>query len=249
MKKTPNWTRFTIPFCLIVLGLLLNIYAFVKITNKGIHNPLPVLSSPATVPEPNLQPSTSLLTPIPSRNLESNALNVKQNFGHFRYAEGNPDEMLIIASYAQGEYQRIEKLDPEAGIALMQLIYAARDDNVWITPVSGFRSIEKQNKLFQAQVQKLGSVEAAAKISAPPGYSEHHTGYTIDLADGNFPKKDVTEAFENTDAFRWLTINASKFGFEMSFPKNNRQGVSYEPWHWRFVGSEDARIIFQLSLH
>ena len=132
----------------------------------------------------------------------------------------------------------------EAALALMKMIYAARDEGVWIVPVSGFRTIAHQETLFQAQIQRRGSPEEAAKLSAPAGYSEHHTGYAIDLADGNFPKQDITYEFANTNAFRWLIKYAKEYGFELSFPENNRQGVSFEPWHWRFIGSPRAGKIF-----
>jgi D-alanyl-D-alanine carboxypeptidase len=156
----------------------------------------------------------------------------------------DPNRMIIVASYATGEYQRFEYLDPEAGKALMKLIYAARNEGVWIIPVSGFRTIERQQKLFQDQIKRRGSAKAAAKVSAPAGYSEHHTGFAVDLADGRFPKQDVTCQFENTDAYRWLTVHAKDFGFEMSFTPNNSQGISYEPWHWRYVGSTRAVATF-----
>ncbi|MBO0352190.1 M15 family metallopeptidase [Phormidium pseudopriestleyi FRX01] len=151
---------------------------------------------------------------------------------------------MTIASYGEDIYQRFEYLDSDAAKALMKLIYSARNDGVWIVSVSAFRDVERQRLLFENQVERRGSIEAASKISAPPGYSEHHTGLTVDLADGRFPKQDITSQFENTDAFRWLQKNAEKFGFEMSFPAENKQGVMYEPWHWRFVGSENARAIF-----
>lgn len=169
----------------------------------------------------------------------------KPQFGHFPYPEGKADKMLVIGSYAQHEHQRFERLAPEAAFALMKLIYAARDDNVWIIPVSGFRHIAAQDKLFKAQIERRGSVEAAAKLSAPPGYSEHATGYAVDITDGRFPKQDVTYDFAKTDAYKWLSIHAKEFGFELSFLENNSQGVSYEPWHWRFVGSPEAAMIFK----
>ena len=172
---------------------------------------------------------------------------VKSKYGHFSYLEGNLDHMLIISSYAEGEHQRFERLATEAALALMQLIYAARDDGVWIVPVSGFRTNDYQNKLFVNQTQKKGSEEAAAKLSAPPGYSEHHTGYAVDLTDGNFPQQDITEQFAETEAFKWLEIHAREFGFELSFPENNSQGISYEPWHWRFINSLKAEEIFRVA--
>jgi zinc D-Ala-D-Ala carboxypeptidase len=181
---------------------------------------------------------------VASQPAQSSTQSQSSNLGHFAYGEDDASRLMTIASYAQGEYQRFERVDQDAGLALMKMIYAARDESVWIVPVSGFRNTADQQLLFERQIQKLGSPEAAAKLSAPPGHSEHHTGYAIDLADGTSPKADITYQFDNSNAFRWLQKNAGKFGFEMSFVKGNRQGVSYEPWHWRFVGSEHAKATF-----
>lgn len=161
-------------------------------------------------------------------------------FGHYSYSEANQGQLMIIGSYAQEPYQRFEYFDKEAGKFLMKLIYTARDEGIWIVPVSGFRDIEKQKLLFEQQIAKRGSEVAAAKVSAPAGYSEHHTGYAIDLTDGQFPKQDITNEFIKTEAYRWLTLHAKEFGFEMSFPQNNSDGVMFEPWHWRFIGNPDA---------
>lgn len=198
-----------------------------------------VENSASLAAQQNQKLAASTLAKVPN-----SLLSTSTKLGHFPYAEANQNQLMTISSYAQHEYQRYEKLHSEAALALMKLIYAARDEGVWIIPVSGFRTITDQEKLFQAQVRKTGSDAAAAKISAPPGYSEHHTGYAIDLADGHYPNQDITSAFQQTGAFRWLTQHASEFGFEMSFPPNNFQGVSYEPWHWRFVGSSQASMIF-----
>jgi zinc D-Ala-D-Ala carboxypeptidase len=156
-------------------------------------------------------------------------------------------KLMLIASYAKGEDQRFELMDIEAGKALMKLISAARDEGVWIVPVSGFRTIEYQTKLFQEQIKRRKSEKEAAKLSAPPGYSEHHTGLAIDLANGKNTKQDVKYEFAQSDAFRWMTLHAKEYGFELSFPQGNPQGVSYEPWHWRYVGSPEAVIIFKTA--
>ena len=194
-------------------------------------------------------PSTKQETQIPAKSSvsakDSNPpLDKSVELGHFPYAEAEQKKLMIISSYAQAPYQRYERLHADAALALMKLIYTARDEGVWIIPVSGFRSIAIQEKLFQSQIEKTGSETAAARISAPPGHSEHHTGYAIDLADGSNPNQDITQYFQQTRAFRWLTQHAKEFGFEMSFPLSNSQGVSYEPWHWRFVGSSQARTVF-----
>ena len=71
-------------------------------------------------------------------------------------------------------------------------------------------------------------------MSAAPGYSEHHTGRAIDITTpGTQP---LEPAFETTPAFEWLTGSAHEFGFRMSYPRNNRHGIAYEPWHWAWTG-------------
>lgn len=196
---------------------------------------------PQIYPKPTMQVSTVKSSTVATPVQEQNSSNL---MGHLHYQEANQNDLIIIGSYAQQQYQRFEYFDREAAKALMKLIYAARDQGVWIVPVSGFRSIERQKIIFDDQIARLGSVEAASKVSAPPGYSEHHTSYAVDLGDGRFPKQDITNTFVDTDAYRWLNQYAKEYGFEMSFPLNNSQGVLFEPWHWRFIGSSRAATIF-----
>ncbi|MFA5878757.1 MAG: D-alanyl-D-alanine carboxypeptidase family protein, partial [Candidatus Margulisiibacteriota bacterium] len=84
----------------------------------------------------------------------------------------------------------------------------------------------------------------AAYSVAPPEYSQHHTGFALDIGDGSAINKNYTSLFVKSKAFEFLDTNANKFGFELSFPKNNTQGIKYEPWHWRYIKSEEAKIIF-----
>jgi D-alanyl-D-alanine carboxypeptidase len=101
-----------------------------------------------------------------------------------------------------------------------------------------------QEKLFAKGIEKRGSEIEAARWVAPPGHSEHHTGLAVDIGEGPEPESDVEPAFGDTAAYRWLALYAASFGFEMSFPTNNPQGVGCEPWHWRFVGTVDAEQVF-----
>jgi zinc D-Ala-D-Ala carboxypeptidase len=242
-------------FILIIAGVAITIVLFGTVIMKFL--PLNLSVQSTTNSSSNL-PQYTQKSPVPtvsvssakttsSVNLEKEkqvSIKSKNAYGHLPYPQADFNQLITIASYAMGEYQRYEYLAPEAGKTLMKMVYAARDKGVWIVPVSGFRTVTDQEKLFQKQIEKQGSPEAAAKLSAPPGYSEHATGYAIDLADGHFPKQDITNQFAETQAFQWLSLHAKEFGFELSFPKNNSQGVSYEPWHWRFVGSPQAAEIF-----
>jgi D-alanyl-D-alanine carboxypeptidase len=79
------------------------------------------------------------------------------------------------------------------------------------------------------------SIERILDFSAPPLFSEHHTGHAVDI--GTPGRTDLEQVFEETEAFTWLKSNAGFFGFEMSYPPGNDRGFSYEPWHWRFTST------------
>src|SRR6185295_17271158 len=100
-----------------------------------------------------------------------------------------------------------------------------------------------QTEHFAQAVKKYGKRDAIQWV-APPGYSEHQTGWAIDIGDESDPQADDNPLFERTAAFRWLKTNARRYGFEMSFPPKNWQGVGYEPWHWRYVGTPQASACF-----
>jgi D-alanyl-D-alanine carboxypeptidase len=139
---------------------------------------------------------------------------------------------------------RVERLHREAAQAFRQMQQQAQASGVSLVPISGFRDLSVQTALFRRQIQRQGSEQAAMRLSAPPGYSEHHTGYAIDIGDGRHPQTHVQYSFAQTPAYAWLTQYAPHFGFELSFPQGNPQGVSYEPWHWRYVGSPQASALF-----
>ncbi|WP_017328142.1 D-alanyl-D-alanine carboxypeptidase family protein [Synechococcus sp. PCC 7336] len=157
--------------------------------------------------------------------------------GHFAYEEAPREDLVAVGTFSG----RTETLRSAAAESFGQMRAAAKQDGIELVPISGFRSIETQEFLFFeiAQSRALRPQERAA-VSAPPGHSEHHTGYAIDIGDAARAQTHFEVTFESTPAFRWLQAHAARYGFELSFPKNNGQGVSYEPWHWRFVGDLDS---------
>ncbi len=161
--------------------------------------------------------------------------------GHYAYAEAPPETLQVVGYY----HGRAVRLRQAAAKSYLRMSEAAQAAGIRLVPISGFRSIAEQEFLFfQVAQSRALRPEKRAAVSAPPGYSEHHTGYAIDIGDAQFPQWDTQEAFETTPAFRWLEKNAARFGFELSFPRNNPQGVSYEPWHWRFVGDRHSLETF-----
>lgn len=121
-------------------------------------------------------------------------------------------------------------LTPEACMAWRAMKGGASGDGVVLEIVSAFRTIERQVEIIRAKLARDMPVDKILTLSAPPGYSEHHTGRAIDI---NTPGCEPTEEpFELTDAFRWLMTNAGRFGYTLSYPRGNDLGFIYEPWHW-----------------
>ncbi len=155
--------------------------------------------------------------------------------GHFRYPVA--DASLLIPAGPVGEIL----LQPKAAKAFQGMQKGAREAGILLVPVSGFRTLTHQQRLFfEGAAGQSESVVERARTCAPPGYSEHHTGYSLDVGDGAHTDAHLELKFKDTKAFRWLKQNAARYHFEMSFPRNNRQQVAYEPWHWRYVGDQKS---------
>lgn len=159
--------------------------------------------------------------------------------GHLQYAEAPATSLSPIVSDGSIQLRQV------AATKYLALAAAARQAGVELLPISGFRSIKDQEHLFFDIKAERGQVpRERAQVSAPPGYSEHHTGYAIDIGDASRPSANLETSFDQTPAYRWLKSNAAYYSFELSFPPGNAQGVSYEPWHWRFVGDQESLKTF-----
>ena len=133
---------------------------------------------------------------------------------------------------------------------------AAAKVGVEVRMQSGYRSVSYQKKLYDNKTQYYrdkGLSEAAAREKAavivnPPGCSEHNCGLAADL---NSPEHTTLDTgFADTAAFRWLCENAEQYGFILRYPKEAESvtGITYEPWHWRYVGPENAALLNQSGL-
>ncbi len=125
---------------------------------------------------------------------------------------------------------RMQRLAPTTAHKWGELVAAAAADGVILLIVSGFRDIDYQARLIRKKINAGQVVNDILRVNAAPGFSEHHTGRAVDIATPG--SRPLTEEFEDTDAFRWLTQNAARFGFSMTYPRDNRYGFIYEPWHW-----------------
>jgi D-alanyl-D-alanine carboxypeptidase len=145
-----------------------------------------------------------------------------------------PDEFL----YSD---KRSEQFLSEAWPKLKILLDDAKSAGITLYVKSAYRSFDEQKALKSTYSVIYGS-GTANQFSADQGYSEHQLGTTIDFITTGL--NGQLDGFENTKAYEWLLKNAYRYGFELSYPENNKYYV-FEPWHWRFVGVKLATYLYQ----
>ncbi len=160
--------------------------------------------------------------PLKGKNELLVLVDKKHNIGQYK-----PKNLV---TFSQGFY-----LTSETAKALKEMIAAARKDGINLYPVSTYRSYKYQQSLFNRRAKQAGLAHAE-KYIAKAGASQHQLGTAVDL-------NSTEESFEKTKQFAWLSKNASKFGFSLSFPKGqeNITGYGYEPWHYRYIGKEAVK--------
>ena len=165
------------------------------------------------------------------------------------------DLMAVSATRDDGRAEQLLRTYPAMALeALYKELRAAGYEDVSVT--SAYRSYSYQESVFNSYVANeraknpsLSEDALRAKVmeySQPAGASEHQTGLCVDMH--NLPAAD--QAFGNTDAFKWLKENCWKFGFILRFPadKQDITGISYEPWHYRYVGRYHAQRIMSMNM-
>jgi len=183
----------------------------------------------------------SVLRQTQSLDESINSNEITQNkslLGHLPYPEASKDELIL---FSPGIYVHKDIYEN-----FKEMQYVAAQRGISLKLLSGYRSIDLQRDIFyENKSLRFQTAIERSRDSAPPGYSEHSTGYAIDVGDGNYPNTNFEVEFEQTPAFKFMKRFASKYHFVLSFPPNNKQGVTYEPWHWRFEGTVKALRKFE----
>lgn len=151
------------------------------------------------------------------------------------------NKLVAVKEYAiNGMY-----LEEECMLAFVKMAKEASSSGLNLRAISTYRTYDYQKKLYNNYVKNDG-VTNADTYSARPGFSEHHTGLAVDIDN---IKTSYTN-FESTNEFKWMLENAYKYGFILRYPsdKVNITGYIYEPWHYRYVGLEVAKIIKENNL-
>ncbi|WP_440223062.1 M15 family metallopeptidase [Dokdonella sp. MW10] len=160
---------------------------------------------------------------------EAFALGVPRDYGRER---GLPivREPRDLASIGRDIHDREQWLAPRAAGAWRRMHAAAAADGIVLEIVSAFRSAEYQLGIVRRKLERGQAMDAILRVSAAPGYSEHHSGRALDITTPGFDA--LEEVFEHSPAFAWLVRHAARFGYALSYPRGNAHGIAYEPWHW-----------------
>lgn len=230
-------------------------------------------SAQISIPERKLQPE-KIKTEVNSRvitvstqsaniRIEENILGAKVLLNKILITDKG-DELLVLlnkkirlpASYAPNDLVSLvgsvaaasgSSLRREAALALIDLVNNAKAEGKNLSVVSAYRSYSQQVAVFNGWASSAG-LKSAESFSARPGHSQHQLGTTVDFGvDG---QSNFNESFGTTAEGLWLVSNAYKYGFVISYPKGKETvtGYSYEPWHYRYIGRENAQKMFTSGL-
>ncbi|MBE6149209.1 MAG: D-alanyl-D-alanine carboxypeptidase family protein [Firmicutes bacterium] len=149
-----------------------------------------------------------------------------------------PKDLETISNKFSYDNKKLRKVAKEA---FEKLSYDASLFGYRIIATSAYRDYNYQSNLFNNYVKEKG-IEYALMCSAKEGHSEHQTGLAIDVEGSNLDYDD----FENSKEFNWMITNAHKYGFILRYPKGKEDitGFKYEPWHYRYVGIDEATYIY-----
>lgn len=149
-----------------------------------------------------------------------------------------------------------ESVDERCYPDLQEMMDDCRSEGLSPFICSSYRTWETQERLYQQEVNRLiaqgyseeEAKQKAATSNAPPGTSEHQLGLALDIVDIN--NQNLNESQENTAVQKWLMENSWRYGFILRYPKGKSEitGIIYEPWHYRYVGKEAAKEIYELQI-
>ena len=162
--------------------------------------------------------------------------------------EYKPDDLVKIDwKYRTGLANDHVYIREEVYNAFLEMWNAAKEEeNIYLLAHSGFRTAESQKKIYDDYEKKYGT-NYADSIAARAGYSEHQTGLALDI----YSKENQSQSgFKNSKTYAWLIKNAHRFGFILRYPegKSELTGYNYESWHYRYVGVELARQVYESGL-
>lgn len=160
-----------------------------------------------------------------------------------------PEDYSFTLGTITGSMQCDERIIDD----LLNMLQAAKEDNVDLMICSPYRDMERQVMLFERKIKRyidrgmsyMEAYQLSSQAVTVPGASEHQIGLALDIVCGSYTALD--EGFGDTEAGKWLAENSCDYGFILRYPKDKEYitGIEYEPWHFRYVGVEAATVIMR----
>ena len=260
MELKSKYRLSLIVIMILLMACLLMIFSILS-TGLDFRQLVPV--SPTARPEPSITPSpmptaTPEPTPEPTQSpeptpalRERTELLILVNPWHQM-----PEDYTVELQQVTWGEEEDQYMDVRCADALLQMVQDCWDAGNAPYICSGYRTMEKQQYLFNNKIARLvaegvdpGEAPAIAAMSvAIPGTSEHQLGLAVDIIDYYYPY--LNEQQETMPTQQWLMENSWRYGFILRYPneKSDITGIIYEPWHYRYVGTEAAAEIYELGL-
>ncbi len=215
--------------------------------SKGDYTYIPptVTEDAGTAPDITEEP----FVPATEIDLDPNSITVFVNKEYALPKDYQPEDLVTPDIYFNlSYYDERTLMRKDAAKAIEALFTAANEDGCSLSGVSGYRSYQRQKKIFLNNIVTKGKTHTL-KYSAVPGTSEHQTGLVMDISCASL-RYDLNAKFIKTPEGQWVAENAHRFGFIVRYPdgKSDITGYSYEPWHIRYVGKALAKYLYEHDL-
>ena len=243
-QKQQHQRLFMLLFITFVFGLLIGFWI-------GSQRTQPVTFVMESVPESE-ESEAPVSTASEKKQIDNTSLPWNLQLVNYEYPlaeDFEPEELAKVNNGYEADSRIVE--------AAKQMLADAYSEKVRIIALSAYRDYEYQMDLYEKKVQRLQKEkgysvdkarEEAATVVAYPGTSEHQLGLALDLVDARHTKLD--ESQEDTAAYKWLYEHCDEYGFIVRYPngKTDITGIIYEPWHFRYVGVEAAKVIMEKGI-
>lgn len=214
---------------------------YIEKVNNELSTPVPTENAIENKPETSEQP----VEYDPSLFTDLNSILILANKTHPLPEYYEPSDLVTPNVKVNKSGLSLRK---EASDAIEEMFNAAKEENINLVLGSSYRSYSYQASLFSRYVAKDGE-KKAAKYSSRPGQSEHQTGLAADISDES-GENFLKQSFKDTKEGIWLKNNSYKFGYILRYPegKEDITGYMFEPWHFRYIGKEEALKVYNSGL-
>ena len=189
-----------------------------------------------------LMVSSSLRTAAPQNDVDGTLFLVNR-----QWTVADQFEPETVDSKVKGQ---VRNMRADAAAALREMFEACREEiGVTLVSVSGFRNFTRQSNIYRRKLKRVhGDVARAQEYVAPPNASEHRLGLAMDI--GQRDNTGLTASFGKTKGGQWTRENSWRFGFILRYdePWEEITGYKFEPWHFRYVGKENAKAIHEANV-